>query len=113
MSVFTWRAEVGSSGNGEFAMFSSVFGDGYSQEIPNGLNNETQKWSVVVSSKGGSARTVQQVLDFIRAQKGQPFQWKAPNTAALGWYKCKRYSQSDEGGDYWTLTMEFEQAYAP
>lgn len=113
MSVFIWRAEVGSSGTGEFNMFSSKFGDGYSQDIPNGVNNETQKWSVKVSSKGGPDRTFQQALDFIRAQRGQPFQWKHPNASGLGWYKCKRYSQSDEGGDYWTLTMEFEQAYMP
>jgi len=113
MSIFTWRAEVGTSGNGDFSVFSSKFGDGYSQDVPNGLNNETQKWTVVVSSKGGNGRTVQQVLDFIREQKGAPFEWQAPNTAALGWYKCQRYSQSDQGGDYWTLSMEFEQVYAP
>lgn len=110
MAVFNWRAEVGSSGNADFTMFSSKFGDGYSQDVPNGLNNEVQKWSVVVSGKGPRVR---EVLTFLRNQKGVPFQWKAPNTTALGWYKCKRYSQSDEGGDYWTLTMEFEQAYAP
>jgi Phage-related protein len=113
MAIFGFRAEVGTSGDGEFAVFSSKFGDGYSQDTPNGLNNETQKWSVKVSSKGGSAKTVQQALDFIRAQKGLPFQWRAPNTTGLGWYACKRYSQSDEGGDFWTLTMQFEQAYRP
>jgi phage-related protein len=110
MAVFTWRAEVRTSGNGEFSMFSSLFGDGYSQEVPNGINNEMQKWSVVVS---GKSSYVQEVLAFLRQQKGQPFEWKAPNTDGFGWYKCKRYSQNDEGGDYWNLTMEFEQAYAP
>jgi len=110
MSVFTWRAEVASSGTGEFAMYSSRFGDGYSQDVPAGQNNERQKWSVVVSGYGPQHR---QVLAFLRGLRGQPFQWKAPNTDALGWYKCVRYSQGDEGGDYWTLTMEFEQSFAP
>ena len=110
MAVFTWRAEIGTTNNTDFAMFTSRFGDGYAQEVPNGLNNESQKWNVKVSGKGPRARAV---LQFLRNHKGQPFQWKAPNTAGLGWYSCKRYSQSDEGGDYWTITMEFEQAYAP
>lgn len=110
MSVFTWRAEVGTSGEGEFALYSSKFGDGYSQDIPLGMNNEFQRFSVVVS---GYSAQVQPVFDFIRAQKGQPFQWKAPKTAGLTWWKCRRYSHNDQGGDYTTLTMEFEQAYMP
>lgn len=110
MAVFTWKAEVESSGSGEFIVFASKFGDGYSQEVPNGLNNETQKWNVSISGYGPYIR---QVLDFIRDQKGMSFQWKAPNTSGLGWFRCKRYSESDKGGDYWTLNMEFEQGYAP
>lgn len=116
MAIFNWRAEVGTTGNGEFSVFTSRFGDGYTQDVPNGINNETQKWSVKVSGKGlpGGGQMVQAVLDFIRAQAGSPFQWKHPNMrGALGWYSCKRYSQSDEGGDYWTITMEFEQSYQP
>lgn len=108
--TFTWRAEAKSQGNGEFAVYTSKFGDGYSQEVPQGLNNETQKWSVVVS---GYSAYVQPALDFIRAHKGQVFFWHAPRTSAPGYYKCKRYSLSDEGGAYWTLTLEFEQGYLP
>lgn len=110
MAVFTFRAQVATAGTGEFRVFSNRFGEGYSQDVPNGRNNERQKWSVVVS---GKSPVIQPVLDFIRAQAGVPFEWRAPNTSGLGWYNCKRYSQSDEGGNYWTLTMEFEQAYKP
>ena len=110
MAIFTFRAEVGTTGEGEFSVFSSKFGDGYEQITPNGPNNENRKWSVVTSGKGPYHR---QVLAFIREQRGAPFQWKAPNTAALGWFKCVRYRESDEGGDYWTLTMEFEGTYMP
>ncbi len=110
MSVFTFRAEVESTGTGEFGVYSSRFGDGYSQDIPAGIRNERQKWSVSVSGRGPYIR---EVLAFLRAERGQPFQWMAPNTTVLGWYNCKRYSQSDQGGDYWTLTMDFEQAGAP
>ena len=110
VDTFNWRVQVETSGTGEFSMFTSRFGDGYAQEIPNGLNNEAQNWTVVF--KGYKAE-VAPVLAFLRAQKGQPFLWKAPNTDAPGYYTCKRYTQNDEGGSFWTLTMEFEQGYAP
>lgn len=113
MAIFKWRAEVGSSRQGEFVMFSSTFGDGYSQDIPNGINNEKQKWSVKVSGYGKPGTAYTEALAFIRAQRGVPFQWKHPNEPTIGWYKCNRYSDSDEGGNYMTLTMEFEQAYKP
>lgn len=109
MAVFTWKAEVGTSGSGDFAVFASRFGDGYSQQIPNGLNNETQKWSVRVS---GYERDVQPVVDFIRAHKGLPFQWKPP-MGPLSWFTCTRHSFDPGGGAWMTYVMEFEQGYAP
>jgi len=108
MDEFIWRAQVNTSGGGEFTMFSSKFGDGYSQDIPNGMQNEVQKWSVEVT---GDPTYVQAALDFIRDQKGQTFQWKAPRSSGLGYYKCKRYSLNDAGGATWTLRLEFEQGY--
>ena len=108
--TFTWRAEVQSGGSGEFAMSSAKFGDGYTQEVPLGLNNEQQKWSVNVS---GYQTYVAACLAFIQARKGQSFFWKAPFQSAPGYWKCKRWSASDQGAAYWTLILEFEQAFAP
>jgi phage-related protein len=108
--TFTWKAQVNSSGDGEFLMSSSKFGDGYSQDVPNGLNSETQAWSVQVE---GVKSKVQPVLDFIRSHKGVSFFWTPPLSAAPGYFKCKKYSLSDKGGSYWALTLNFEQGYAP
>lgn len=108
--TFTWKADVSTSGGGEFAMQTAKFGDGYQQEVPDGMNNESQKWTVVVS---GYAAQVQPALDFIRARKGQLFFWKAPRTSTAGYYKCKRYSLNDSGGSWWVLSMEFEQGFMP
>lgn len=110
MAVFTWRAEVGTSGNSELAMWSAKFGDGYSQDIPNGMNSETQKWNVEVS---GYEKDMQAVVNFLRAQNGLPFQWKPPMTNTLQWFKCKRWGFDPGGGAWMKLRMEFEQAYAP
>ena len=108
-ATFTWPVQTTSSGDGEFRTTESRFGDGYSQDTPNGINNETQKWSVVYS---GYRSQVDTVLAFIRAQKGMSFFWKPP-LAPVGYYKCKKYNVAPQGGGYYVLSMDFEQGYAP
>ena len=109
--TFKWQVTTQSSGGGEFAVFVAKFGDNYSQEIPNGLNNETQSWNVAVSDYKA---VVADVLAFLRAQQGRVFFWTAPFDTAPGYYKCKKYSSlSDAGGGYWSMSMTFEQGYAP
>jgi len=108
--TFTWRVEVQSSGSGEFLMSAARFGDNYTQEVPLGLNNETQKWPVTVS---GYKSYVAEVLAFIQARRGQSFFWQAPFQSAPGYWKCKRWNVSDQGASFWTLAMDFEQAFTP
>ena len=104
--TFTWPVTTESSGGGEFKTTRTAFGDGYSQEVANGLNNEEQKWSVVFV---GNKPEVETVLAFIRAKYGaQSFYWKPP-LGVQGFYRCKKYTPRREGGFVWTLTMEFEQ----
>lgn len=108
--TFIWKAEVSTSGSGTFTTSSAKFGDGYSQEVPDGINNEVQSWSVEVK---GRKPDVQPALDFIRSHKGMSFFWKPPLSAVPGYFKCKKYNLRDEGGSYWTLSLDFEQGYAP
>lgn len=110
VDTFTWKAEVATSGDGTFDVSSAKFGDGYSQDVPNGLNSESQNWSVQIK---GRSDEVQPALDFIRDHKGVSFLWKPPLSSTVKYFKCKKYSCNDEGGAYWTLTLNFEQGYAP
>jgi phage-related protein len=108
--TFNWRVHSTASGGGEIATSKSQFGDGYSQELPLGLNSETQRWTVTVS---GYAALIDEVLAFIRAKQGaESFYWTPPR-GAQGYYRCKRYNTSDVGGAYFTLQMEFEQVFTP
>ena len=109
--TFTWKAEVGgTSGSGEFKVGTAQFGDGYRQDSNIGLNPERQKWPVAVS---GFRAQLQPIVDFVREHSGaMPFYWTPP-FGVLGYYKCKTWGLSPNGGDHWTLTMEFEQTYIP
>ena len=108
METFTWRTETGTNGAGEFKTDSAQFGDGYSQDTATGLNPERQTWPVSVS---GYQSKLQVVVDFIRANFNG-FLWTPP-FGVQGQYKCTRWNLSPNGGDHWTLSMQFEQTYRP
>jgi phage-related protein len=107
--TFGWRVTIDTSGEGAFTTSLAKFGDGYSQEIPLGINNDVQ--SIKVSVEGYRSE-MQPVIDFIRAHRGQSFFWKPP-FGVTGYYKCKKYSWKDQGGAYFTLSLDFEQAFMP
>lgn len=107
--TFTWRATIDTSGEGQLTTSRAQFGDGYAQEIPLGLNNDVQKIKVNVE---GYESEMQPVIDFIRSHVGQSFFWKPP-LGVVGYYKCNKYSWKDQGGAYFTLSLEFEQGAMP
>lgn len=112
--VFNWKVLATASGGGEFAVNESKFGDGYSQTVPQGLNNEFQNWSVTFA---GRKRTgvfgVLDPLNFIRARKGGISFFWTPPLGVQGYYQCRRYSIRDEGGGLYTVTCEFKQVFQP
>ena len=107
--TFIWKGQVATSGNGTFAMRAANFGEGYSQTVPLGMNNESQKWSVVIE---GYRDQVMPALNFIRAVRGGSFLWTPP-LGDEGYYHCPSYSTNDKGGAYFQVTFQFEQGYAP
>lgn len=107
--TFNFRVNSDASGEGEFILSKSKFGDGYEQEIAHGLNAEKQKWSNTFSGYRAQAEAV---VEFLRAHKGVPFFWTPP-LSPTGYYKCKTYRIQPQGGGYFLVNMDFEQAYAP
>lgn len=106
--TFTWRVETGTSGSGEFKVDTAQFGDGYSQDSATGLNPERQSWPVSVS---GYQSQLAPIIAFIRTNF-LGFNWKPP-FGIMGQYKCTKWNLSPNGGDHWTLNMQFEQTYRP
>lgn len=106
--TFTWRVLATVTGGGKFRSKVSKFGEGYSQEWADSINNEEQAWKVTVVEPDVDA-----ALAFVRARKGvEAFYWTPPK-GAQGYYKCKDYNLVDQGGGVYTLDMNFEQAFAP
>ena len=112
--VFTWKVLATASGEGEFAVNEARFGDGYSQAVAQGINNEKQTWNVTFH---GRKRTgvfgILDPLNFLRARKGSISFFWTPPLGVQGYYRCKRYSIRDEGGGHFTVSATFEQNWQP
>ena len=108
--TFTWRVETASSGETTFNVSSAKFGDGYSQEVPQGINNIMRSWNITVS---GYEAQIAPIIAFLEAHAGATrFLWKPP-MRPLGYYTCKRFRETPNGGGHFTLTAEFELAHLP
>ncbi|UQY89278.1 phage tail protein [Stenotrophomonas rhizophila] len=92
---------------------SAAFGDGYSQEAPDGLNNEKQIWQLELwghrdIDKIGSAKAFLR----LRRRLGESFLWTPPDEPQ-GLYRCTKLSAVDELEGYLRLSCTFEQTFQP
>lgn len=109
--TFNWRVETASSGETTFDVTSAKFGDGYSQDVPQGINNIMRNWDITVS---GYAAEVAPIIAFLDAHQGaERFLWKPSPLRPVGYYKCVRYREQHNGGGHYTITAQFELSYLP
>lgn len=107
--TFTWPTQRGNTGTETAKVRKSQFGDGYAQRVPDGINPLTRSWPIRWS---GPKATAFAIRDFLRSHIGISFFWTAPNDAqAL--YTCDTWTVGDEGGQVYTITATFEEAFAP
>ncbi|WP_053183678.1 phage tail protein [Pseudomonas thivervalensis] len=107
---FTWATEKGAAGDVKQRVRTKEFGDGYSQTVSDGINNEQQSWPVTYT---GSSALIQEIVDFLRRHKGaKAFLWTPP-LGELGLYKCNGYQPTHRGGNVYTLSATFEQTFHP
>jgi Phage-related protein len=108
--TFTWAAQTASSGGSEFRVKATKFGDGYTQEVEDGLNSEMQTASLSIE---GTEAELAPVVAFLRGHKATPFFWTPP-MSTQAYFKCRSYKWSPlDGGYRFILSMEFEQTFAP
>lgn len=108
--TFTWVPLVGTQGTTALRTRKAQFGDGYSQAVPDGINNASDSWPL---SFIGDAATVQPIRDFLAAHKGASSFYWTPPLGAQGLYRCEGYQVQALGGGVYTLTATFQQVFAP
>jgi phage-related protein len=99
---------------------SIMFGDGYEQRTPIGLNHDPEMWSLVFDRKLGD--DVDGVYDFLKARGGhEAFYWTPPGEAVAKIYTCKTWKRRYEhySGDaisvgrktIQSITLQLEQKF--
>ena len=108
--TFNWRPIGQPAGQATFRVLKAQFGDGYSQEVADGINNEVQSWPLQFV---GTRAEVIAIRDFFRRHGGYKGFFWTPPMGEPGLYKVAAYSPVHQGGDVYLISATFEQKFAP
>ena len=94
----------------EFSTRETNFGDGYNVEVPNGINNRTDKVTLSWTQLNADERDV--IMDFLEAHAPTtPFWFVFPGDATQKAYKCKTFSDSQTNGGYYAISATLTQVH--
>ncbi|MBD2821611.1 phage tail protein [Xenorhabdus sp. 42] len=110
LDTFHWSPRTSASSTVDFAIRKASFGDGYTQVSGDGLHPRSQKWAVDFIGNESYIRAILTFLD--RHQGHKSFVWTPPLSDA-GLYRCEGYKTAALGGNKYSLSAEFIQAYHP
>lgn len=110
LQQFTWTPTTGAAGDKTFNVRKAQFGDGYSQIVADGINNQSQSWPLTFTVKKPEA---EQIINFLDAHQGsKAFAWTPPLGTASIWTVAK-YSIAPLGANIYRISATFEQAFHP
>ena len=109
MSTFTWAVSYNSSKSVKPRVKQAKFGDGYSQESPDGINNVSEEWNVSFDNLDFS--TFNAIESFFKATKGYiAFDWTTPDGLS-GKFKCREWQFSHSSFERRNGSAKFEQVF--
>lgn len=110
--TFTWAPLMASpGGQAQLRTSEARFGDGYSQEVQDGINNEVATWQLTFV---GRSATIQAIMAFIRAHGGATSFFWTPPLDVPKLFRCKTFTPPiKQGPDAYQVTLSFQQVFAP
>lgn len=107
--VFTWTLSYSPQASRKPRNKFISFGDGYSQRVPDGINNLPEMWNVSFLNRD---TTEGYAIDgFLKARGGvEKFQWTTP-TGITANFICKEWDLNLAVGNNVTITGIFEQVF--
>lgn len=108
--TFTWVPLVDPQGTTTYRTRKAQFGDGYSQEVKDGINNATDTWPLTFRDKGA---VIAQIKAFLDAHAGSASFYWTPPLGVQGLFKAAACQVQPNGGDIFTLTTTFQQVFRP
>jgi phage-related protein len=110
IETFVWCPKTEAQGTTTQRVRTSQFGDGYAQVVGDGINGKSQSWNLTFVGKEAVTREIRDFLDSHRGYKS--FLWTPP-LGDLGLYRAEEYQLTGNGAGVYTITVTFNEAFAP
>ena len=107
MATFIWTHDWDASLDEEPKDNRAEFGDGYTQVVAAGINNNPRKWSLTFNNR--PMPEVDAIVTFLRANY-QGFDWTDPDGNAGRW-ECKNWRSVRQKALMKSLTAIFEEVF--
>lgn len=109
LKTFKWQMNMGASADVRHTHTKTQFGDGYAQRVSFGINNKRTDWQ---GTKTGDLNTViKPIMAFLDEHGGvKPFLWTSPHGTTAK-YICADYEVSQRKGNFWQISLKFEQVF--
>lgn len=108
MAEFTWLPDADHTKSMEPKVESATFGDGYSQSVPNGINNAPETWQLTFT---GPVSEGDAIDAFLKQHAGcYAFDWRTPENV-MARFICRKWSKNRTHGVKVVISAEFEQVY--
>lgn len=109
--TFGWVPDFGGSVDVTPRIRSVSFGDGYTQSVPDGINNLPETRSLTFANR--DTAEINAIEAFLVAHAGVIWFWyQHPGRAAIQ-MKCEKWQRTDVSAGFDTLTCTFQQVYYP
>lgn len=96
METFTYRPTNEATGDIDFVMSIAQFGDGYRQEVPEGINPKVQVWPLKFV---GTSAEIEEIENFITRNLGRAFLWRPPARRDFLGFRASRFTRNEVAAD--------------
>jgi len=111
MATFTFTPSFEATESSKPNVRQVQFGDGYSQRLTVGLNQNPKEWGLVFSERTDTERD--NILAFLDARAGaESFDWTPPRGTA-GKYICEEWQVTLRAYNFNTIQATFRQVFEP
>lgn len=106
MATFTWKPSYQCAVTIAPRLRAAIFGDGYQQRVEDGINTQIKAWDVSFTVRTDSEAAA--IMNFLKDQAADSFDWTDPDGEALKWI-CKSRRKQIDGYGINVVTARFEQ----
>lgn len=106
LDVFNYQPSYSVSDDHQFRLLTAQFGDGYVQDVADGINPDLGQWSLSFNSRTKTQSDA--IIAFFKAHIGVPFLWTPAGENQIQ-VKCRGYKRLRDDGNNYTITATFTE----